>query len=119
MTQFTDLFNPETLFSKANPFLKAAEKTHRRIFETFKRFEALYAGDSFMDKISTQQDLLTEFGKRTATWAGDLQEVAVDLQNNVSEAANELVSPITAKAPAAKAKKPAARKAAVKKAKAA
>ena len=90
MTQFTDLF-------------KVAEKTHRLIFESFdkaahlqlafagdlldlnrKRFEALYADDTLLNKVSTQQDLATEFGKRTATWAGDLQEVAVDLRSNIS-----------------------------------
>ena len=90
MTQFTDLF-------------KVAEKTHRLIFESFdkaahlqlafagdlldlnrKRFEALYADDTLLNKVSTQQDLATEFGKRTATWAGDLQEVAIDLRSNIS-----------------------------------
>jgi len=28
MTQLTDLFNPETMFSSENPFLKTAKKTH-------------------------------------------------------------------------------------------
>ena len=90
MSQFTDLF-------------KVAEKTHHLIFESYdkaarlqlafagdlldlnrKRFEALYADDTLLNKVSTQQDLATEFGKRTATWAGDLQEVAVDLRSNIS-----------------------------------
>ena len=90
MTQFTDLF-------------KVAEKTHRLIFESFdkaarlqlafagdlldlnrKRFEALYADDTVLNKVSAQQDLVTELGKRTVTWAGDLQEVAVDLRSNIS-----------------------------------
>jgi hypothetical protein len=111
MTQFTNLF-------------KVAEKTHRLIFESYdraarlqltfaedlldlnrKRFDALYADDTLLNKVSAQQDLVTEFGKRTATWAGDLQEVAVDLRGNISDAANDLVSPVAAKAPAAKAKK--------------
>jgi len=89
MTQFTGLF-------------KVAEKTHRLIFESFdkaarlqltfaedllvlnrKRFDALYADDTLLNKVSAQQDLATEFGKRTATWAGDLQEVAVDLRSGV------------------------------------
>jgi hypothetical protein len=91
MTQFTDLF-------------KAAGKTHRLIFESYdkaarlqltfagdlldlnrKRFDALYADDTLLNKVSAQQDLATEFGKRTATWAGDLQEVAVDLRSGVSD----------------------------------
>jgi len=111
MTQFTDLF-------------KVAEKTHRLIFESYdkaarlqlafagdlldlnrKRFDSLYADDTLLNKVSAQQDLATEFGKRTATWAGDLQEVVVDLRSNISDAANDLESPVAAKAPAAKAKK--------------
>ena len=91
MTQFTDLF-------------KVAEKAHRLIFESYdkaarlqltfagdlldlnrKRFDALYADDTLLNKVSAQQDLATEFGKRTATWAGDLQEVAVDLRSNMSD----------------------------------
>jgi hypothetical protein len=106
MTQITDLFDPMNLFSKENPLLKSAEKTHRRIFETFdktarlqlsfaedlldlnrKRFEALYAGDSLLDKVTAHQDLATEIGKRTVTLAGDLQEIAVDLRSDVSDAA--------------------------------
>jgi len=124
MTEISNLFKPEVIFSKENPFLKSAEKTHHLLFETFdkaarlqldfaedlldlnrKRFDALYAGDNWQDKVSAQQDLATEIGKRAATWAGDLQEVAAELQNGVSEAANELVSPVAAKAPAKKAKK--------------
>jgi len=31
-------------------------------------------------------------GKRTATWAGDLQEVAVELQSGFGEAANDFFS---------------------------
>ena len=90
MTQFTDLF-------------KVAEKTHHLIFESFdkaarlqlafagdlldlnrKRFDALYADDTLLNKVSAQQDLATELGKRTVTWAGDLQEVAVGLRSNIS-----------------------------------
>ena len=90
MSQFKDLF-------------KVAEKTHHLIFESYdkaarlqlafagdlldlnrKRFDALYADDTLLNKVSAQQDLATEFGKRAATWAGDLQEVAVDLRSNIS-----------------------------------
>ena len=119
MTLFTHLFNPEVLFSKKNPFLKASEKTHRLIFKSFDRtmrlqlafakdlldlnrtrFNALYADDTLRDRISTHQDLATEMGKRTAIWAGDLQEVAVGLQSGFGEAANELFFPAAEKAPA-------------------
>jgi hypothetical protein len=135
MTQITDLFDLKILFSKENPLLKSAENTHRRIFETFdktarlqlsfaedllelnrKRFEALYAGDSLLDKVTAHQDLATEIGKRTVTLAGDLQEIAVDLRSDVSDAANELISPVTAKTPAAKPRKAKPKKAGTKKA---
>ena len=125
MTLIAVLFNPEVLFSKKNPFLKASEKTHRIIFESFDRtmrlqltfakdlldlnrtrFNALYADDTLQDRISTHQDLATEMGKRTAIWAGDLQEVAVELQSGFGEAANELFFPAAEKAPAPS-KKPA------------
>jgi len=135
MNQVTDLFDLETLFSKKNPVLKSIEKTHRRIFESFdktarlqlsftedllnlnrKRFEALYAGDSLPDMVSAHQELATEFGKRTATWVGDLQEVAVELQSDASDAANEMLKPVVKKAPAAKPKKAAVKKTRVTKA---
>jgi hypothetical protein len=102
MTEFTDLFKPEIIFSKENPLLRTAEKTHRLIFESYdkaarlqltfagdlldlnrKRFDALYADDTLLNKVSAQQDLATEFGKRTVTWAGDLQEVAIDLRSGI------------------------------------
>jgi len=111
MTQLTDLFNPETMFSSENPFLKTAKKTHLQIVDSFektvrlqlsfaeylltlnrKRIDALYAAESFSDAVSTQQDLATELGKHTATWAGDLKEVVVDFQSGVTDAANDLVS---------------------------
>ncbi len=125
MTQLTDLFNPEIMFSSENPFLKTAKKTHLQIADSFdkaarlqlsfaedllnlnrKRIDALYAGESFADTVSAHQDLATELGKRTATWAGDLKEVAVDLQSGVTGAASDLVSPAAnetrAKAPKSK-----------------
>jgi hypothetical protein len=124
MTQFKDLFNPEIIFSKKNPFLKATEKTHRLVFESFdraarlqlgfagdlldlnrKRIDALYAGDTLLEKVSAQQELATEIGKRAVTWVGDLQEIAVDLRSDIGNAANDLVFPVAAKAPATKAKK--------------
>ena len=125
MTQLTDLFNPEIMFSSENPFLKTAKKTHLQIADSFdkaarlqlsfaedllnlnrKRIDALYAGESFADTVSAHQDLATELGKRTATWAGDLKEVVVDLQSGVTGAASDPVSPAAnetrAKAPKSK-----------------
>jgi hypothetical protein len=137
MSQVTDLFDFENLFSKKNPILKSVEKTHRRIFESFdkaarlqlsfaedllnlnrKRFEALYAGDSLPEMVTAQQELVTEFGKRTATWVGDLRDVVVDLQSDVGNAANDLVKPVVTRKPAARPKKAVAKKAVVKKARA-
>ena len=124
MTQLTDLFNPETLFSSENPFLKTTKKTHLQFVDSFektarlqlafaedllnlnrKRIDALYAGESFTDTLTAQQDLATELGKRTATWAGDLKEVVVDLQSSVTGNANDLVSPAANEPKAAKSKK--------------
>ena len=125
MTQLTDLFNPEIMFSSENPFLKTAKKTHLQVADSFdkaarlqlsfaedllnlnrKRIDALYAGESFADTVSAHQDLATELGKRTATWAGDLKEVVVDLQSGVTGAASDPVSPAAnetrAKAPKSK-----------------
>ncbi len=124
MTQITDLFNPEILFSSENPFLKTAKKTHLRLADSFdkvarlqlsfaedllnlnrKRIDALYAGESFTDTVTAHQDLATELGKRTATWAGDLKNVVVDLQSEVTGAANDLVSSAANEPKAAKGKK--------------
>jgi hypothetical protein len=105
--------------------LQTAKKTHLQIADSFekvarlqlsfaedllnlnsKRIDALYAGESFSDTVSAHQDLATELGKRTATWAGDLKEVVVDLQSGVTGAASDLVSPAAnetrAKAPKSK-----------------
>jgi hypothetical protein len=124
MTQFSDLFKPEALFSNENPLPKSVQKTHLLFAKSFdkaarlqlsfaedlldinrKRIDALYAGESFMDTVSAQQDIATEFGNRVAACAGDLKEVVVDFQSNVTGAANDLVSPAVAKTPAAKGKK--------------
>ena len=124
MTQLTDLFKPEVLFSNENPFLKSAKKTHLQLADSFdkvarlqlsfaedllnlnrKRIDALYAGESFTDTVTAHQDLATELGKRTATWAGDLKDVVVDLQSEVTGAANDLVSSAANEPKAAKGKK--------------
>jgi len=112
MTGIIDMFDPEVLFSKENPFLKYSSKTHHLIFEAFdrtarlqlsfvedlvnmnrQRFHSLYAGDSLLDKITAQQELGTEMGKRTAIWAGDLQEVFIDLQSGIGNTALDFLSP--------------------------
>ena len=124
MTEFTELFNPENLFSGENPFLKTVKKTHLQVAESFdkaarlqlsfgqdlldinrKRIDALYAGESIADAFSAHQDLATELGKRTATWAGDLKEIVVDLQSEVTDAANDLAAAAGSEAKAAKGKK--------------
>ncbi len=124
MTQLTDLFNPEALFSSENSFLKTAKKTHLQFVDSFekaarlqlsfaegllnlnrKRIDTLYAGESFTDTVSAHQDLATELGKRTATWAGDLKEVVIDLQSGVAGAANNLVSSVANEPRAAQGKK--------------
>ena len=124
MTQITEMFKPETLFSSENPFLKAAAKSHRLVFETFdqaahlqlafyhdllglnrKRFDSLYSDETAQERLSTHQDLATEFGKRTASLIGDMQDAVVNLQSSFSEAANDFVPAKAAGKPAAKAKK--------------
>ncbi len=120
MTQLADIFNPEVLFSSESPFLKTAKATHLQIVDSFektarlqlsfaedllnlnrKRIDALYAGESFADSVSAHQNLATELGKRTATWAGDLKEVVVNLQNGITGAANETRAVKSKKAKAA------------------
>jgi len=112
MNEFVKLFDPEVLFSKENPFRKYSSKTHHLIFEAFdrtarlqlsfvedlvnmnrQRFHSLYAGDSLQDKIAAHQELGTEIGKRTALWAGDLQEVLIDLQSGIGNTALDFLSP--------------------------
>lgn len=124
MTQFSDYLKPETLFSRENPFLKSAEKTHRLVFETLdktarvqlafaedlldinrERFESLYEGRTLTDLWTAQQNLASELGKRAAKYAGDLQEVVTSMQAEVAEAANELDAEIEPKARKPKSKK--------------
>jgi hypothetical protein len=110
MSKTGDFFDPKVIFSSNNPFLMYAKQAHHRVFEAFdktvrvqlslaedlldmnrKRFEALYAGDGLSDKITVHQNLAMAAGKRTATWAGDLQEIVVDLGGGIWDAANELM----------------------------
>lgn len=117
MTQVNDFFKPDVLFSADNPLLKTLRQGHQLMFETFdkaarvqltcaeelldvnrKRFESLYAGKSLKETVADQQDLATEWGKRAAKCVGDLQEVAVELQAEVNEAANDMATPEAGKA---------------------
>jgi hypothetical protein len=121
MSKTRDFFDPKIVFSSKNPLLIVAGQAHHRVFEAFdrtsrvqlslaedlldmnrKRFEALYAGDGFMDKIAAHQNLATAAGKRTATWAGDLQEIVVDLGSRLWDAANEFVPGGKAETPRSK-----------------
>lgn len=108
MTQFTDYFKPEVLFSRENPFLKPVAVTHRAIFDTLdkaarvqlafaedlldmnrERFELLYAGKSFTETLDAQQDLITDLSRRTAQYAGDLQDIATSLGSGLTEVATD------------------------------
>ncbi|MDT8321673.1 MAG: phasin family protein [Xanthomonadales bacterium] len=112
MTQVNDFFKPDVLFSAGNPLLTSIRQGHQLMFETFdkaarvqltyaeelldvnrKQFELLYAGKSLKETVADQQDLATEWGKHAAKCVGDLQEVAVELQAGVSEAANDMATP--------------------------
>ena len=108
MTAFSDLFQNPSLFSRDNPVLQAAERTHRLLFEAFdrtarlqlafaadlvdmnrERFESLYARQPLGEWISAQQDLALDLGKRTARHVGNLQDVLLAMQLGAAEAANE------------------------------
>jgi hypothetical protein len=131
MTQFTDYFKPETVFSMENPFLRSARAAHRLMFDTFDktaraqlrfaedlldlnrdRFELLYAGKSFSETFDAQQELVADFGKRAADYAGDLREAAESVFGRASEAAvdaaNDLGAGAKPKSAATRSKKKAA-----------
>ena len=124
MTQFTDFFKPEVLFSRENPILKSAETVHRLAFDTFdqaaraqlrladsmldlnrERFELLYAGKSFTETLDAQQELMAEFGKCAVDYAGDLREAATSMFGQASDAALDAANDLAAKPEAASAKK--------------
>lgn len=111
MSQVSEFFKPETFFSRENPFLKSAEKTHRLVFESYdktarlqlamaedlldlnrERYEAFYTCRSLSDLLTAQQNLVAELGERTARYAGDLKDVVTDIQAGAAEAANEFGS---------------------------
>jgi hypothetical protein len=121
MSKRTDYLDPETLFSRENPFLKSVEKTQQLIFGTVDKaarvqlafaedlldlnregFEALTRRQSLTELFTAQQDLLTELGKRAARYAGDLQEVATAVK---AEVANEMSAAVEPKTPRTKSKK--------------
>jgi len=111
MTEFTDFFKPEALFSSDNIFFKSAKQAHELSFETLdktirlqldfardlmdinrKRFEAMYAGESFNDALSANQDFALEAGKRGMSLVGEAQAIASELQEAVKETASDFVS---------------------------
>jgi hypothetical protein len=127
MNTFSDFLKPEVLFSAANPFLKSARQTHEAALEAMekaahlqldfardlldinrKRFEAVYAGDSFLDTLSANQDFALEAGKRGLSLIDDAQAIASEIQEVVKESASEFFAAANSYAKPAKA---AARKA--------
>jgi len=124
MSQISEFFKPEVLFSRENPFLKSVEKSHRLVFETLdktarlqlalagdlldlnrERFASLYERQTLSELFAAQQDLATELGKRAAQYAGDLQAVVSDIQAGAAEAANELGAAAKPRKTQAKSKK--------------
>lgn len=100
MTNFTELFKPEALFSADNPALKATKKAHELAFETFnktaglqldfardmldinsKRFNALYAGNSVADSFSTNTDLALEVSNKSVRLLEDINATVNDFQD--------------------------------------
>ena len=111
MTAFSDFFKPEALFSADNIFVKSARQAHGLAFEAFdktarmqldfardlldinrKRIDAMYAGDSFADSLSAQQDFALEAGKRGLGLVDDAQAIATELQEAFAESADEFVA---------------------------
>ena len=124
MSKINEFLDPETFFTRDNPFLKSAEATHRLVFETLdktarlqlafagdllqinrERFESLYQRQSLSDLLAAQQELAAELGKRTARYAGELQDVVSDIQSGVTEAANEFGAAAAPRKNAARSKK--------------
>lgn len=114
MSNLFESFNPESIFSADNPFLKSARSTHNLFAEAFdrtarmqlafgeelldlnrKRFESLYAGESVQDTLTTQQELAVEAGQRASALADSFKQVISDFQSGVSEAANEWINVAT------------------------
>jgi len=108
MASFAEYLNPEELFSRANPLLKAAEAGHRMVFESIDtaarlqlafvadlldlnrdRFDSLYKGQSLQDALEAHRDLAIEVGKRAARHVGELSEVFAFTALDLTEAANE------------------------------
>ena len=111
MTQFTEFFKPEVLFSPENIFMQTAKQAHELTFEALdkttrlqldfardlleinrKRFESMYAGDSFADTLSAHQDFALETSKRGLSLVDDAQAIASEIQEAVRESANEFVA---------------------------
>ena len=109
MSELSDYFKPETLFSRDNPYLKSVEKTHQLIFGALdktariqldfaedlldinrERFESFYRHQSITDLYEAQRKLVTELGERATRYAGELREVVSSMQADATEAANDL-----------------------------
>lgn len=124
MSTLNDYFKPETLFSRDNPFLKSAEKTHQLIFGALdktarlqlafaedlldingQRYQSLYQQQSFTGLFEAQRELMTRLGERASHYAGELREVVSSLQTDVTEAANDFGAEVEPKATKAKSTK--------------
>jgi len=111
MNSFTDFFKPEVFFSAENIFVKTARQAHELSFEALdktarlqldfardlldmnrKRFEAMYAGESFTDSLSAHQDFALETSKRGLSLVDDVQAIASEIQEAVKESANDFVA---------------------------
>ena len=57
-----------------------------------KRFEAMYAGESFTDSLSAHQDFALETSKRGLSLVDDVQAIASEIQEAVKESANDFVA---------------------------
>ena len=109
MTQLSDYFAPETLFSRDNPFLKLAEKSHRLVFESLdrtsrlqlsfaedlldlnrERFDSLYACESVVDLAKAQQDYAWDLRARASRHASELQDLLIEAGSSAAEAAGDL-----------------------------
>lgn len=124
MSELSDYFKPETLFSRDNPYLKSAEKTHRLIFGALDktarvqlafaedlldinrdRLQSLYQQKSVTDWFEVQRKLLTELGERATQYASELRDVVSSVQADATEAANDLAADVEPKATKSKSKK--------------
>ena len=124
MSMLNDYFKPETLFSRDNPFVKSAERTHQLIFGALdktarlqlafaedmldinrERYESLYQRQTFSEMVEAQRKLATDLGERASHYVGELRDVFSSVQSDVTDAANDLGAEVKSKATKAKATK--------------